>query len=210
MKIFKELFYKFSCKTLYLFFKVIFRLSVEGRENIPEKGNFILVARHKSYWDVPLLAAALGSQHRIHFVARKTLIRENWFIGLFVKWFAITIDRENFRGSDFKQILKALKEGKNLGIFPEGSTAQAGKVHRGVILFSEKSGKKLLPVNITSQGPYPPDYPLGFPKKMIIEIGYPFGVGDLETELEGEYDQSSKYEKLGKMLMVRVDKPRKE
>lgn len=205
MRIFKELFYKFSCLVLYGFFRLFFRLSVRGRQNIPPDRNFILIARHKSYWDVPLLAAALGKNNRIYFVARETLIGENFIIGNLVKWFAIPIDREKFRPSDFKIILRSLREGKILGIFPEGTTLATDRIHRGVLLFAQKAKKELLPVNIASRGTYPPRNPLRLPR-ITVHIGPPFGVEDLRNQTkEGEFDQEKNYEQMGRQMMERID-----
>ncbi len=207
MRIFKELFYKFCCIVLYGFFRLFLRLSIRGRQNIPQDRNFILIARHRSYWDVPLLAAAFGIKHRIYFVARETLIEENFIIGNLVKWFAILIDREKFRHSDLKIILKSLREGKILGIFPEGTTLTTDKIYRGVFLFAQRAKKELLPVNIASRGPYPPRSPFRLPK-IIVQIGSPFWVKDLRNQLkEGEFDQEKKYEQMGKLLLERIDNP---
>ncbi len=40
--------------------KGLFRLTVEGRENLPSQGSFIVVANHESDLDVAMMAAALG------------------------------------------------------------------------------------------------------------------------------------------------------
>lgn len=205
MRIFKELFYKFCCIILYGFFRLFFRLSVKDRQNIPKDRNFILIARHKSYWDVPLLAAALGKKNRIYFVARKTLTGENFIIGNLVKWFAITIDREKFRHSDLKIILDSLREGKILGVFPEGTTSSTDKIYRGVFLFAQRADKELLPVNITSRGVYPPRNPFRLPK-ITVHIGPPFWVEELKDQLkEGKFEPKIKYDQMGKLMMKRID-----
>jgi 1-acyl-sn-glycerol-3-phosphate acyltransferase len=188
---------------LWLVAKILFRLRVFGRGNLPQDGA-ILIARHRSYWDVPLLAVAVGGRRKIHFLARKSLIKENPLIGLFVKWYAIPIDRENFRRSDYRNVLAAIRSEKLVGIFPEGTTKAVDLPRIGVARFAERTGQKILPVNIITHGPYPPRYPFRFPR-VEVRIGRPFKIDELTAKLPPDLGKSERYERLGLMLMERID-----
>ncbi|MCR4403818.1 MAG: 1-acyl-sn-glycerol-3-phosphate acyltransferase [Candidatus Acetothermia bacterium] len=182
--------------------KLLFRLRVEGREKIPDDGA-ILIARHRSYWDIPIIAVACGARRRISFVARRSLIRENPLIGIFVLLYAIPIDRENFRPTDYRRVLQAISAGQLVGIFPEGTTKGAApKI--GVVRFAEKTGQKLLPVKIVTHGPYPPRYPFGFPRAEIY-IGRPFRLQELAEELPPGLDRREREARLTLMMMERID-----
>lgn len=200
----KDLIYRAGTWLLTLLLKVLFRLRVIGRENVPQGRGFLLVARHRSYWDVPLLVAALGGHNRIHFLARHTLLRNPFFFP-FVKAFAITIDRERFGREDFRVVLKAIEDDKIVGIFPEGTTLPTSQIRTGVIRFAERTQKEFLPVRLAAEGPYPPRYPFGFPR-MTAWIGRPFTLSELEEDLAGGETRRERYERLGRALMERIDR----
>ena len=205
VELWKDWLYKFGTVVLLGLCKVLFRLRVFGRENIPQSGNFIIVARHRSYWDIPLLIVALGPRYRIHFVARRTLNDEHpLLLRPFVNGYAITIDREHFKKSDFVKVLSALKEGKIVCIFPEGTTKQGAPIHSGVVRFARRAERDFLPVNFRASGPYPPKYPFWWPK-LDIFIGRPFDLRDLEFDLNGVEAPHERENKLSHLLMHRVD-----
>ena len=198
----KTLLYNGAVALLWVICKLLFRLRVYGKENIPRDGA-ILIARHRSYWDVPLIGVALGFK-RIHFVARKTLIKENPIFGFFVKLYAIPIDRENFKPGDFRRVLQAIQERKLVGIFPEGTTKGAPFPRTGVVRFAERTGQAILPVNIVPRGPYPPDYPFRFPR-VEVRFGRPFKLAELEQALPKGLSREERYRRLSLMLMEQVD-----
>jgi len=198
----KDIAYFVIVGLLRLVAQALFRLRVFGRGNIPQDGA-ILIARHRSYWDVLLLAIALGGRRRIYFVARRSLIKENPLIGLFVKWYAIPIDRENFRHSDYRSVLAAISSRKLVGIFPEGTTREVDLPRIGVARFAERTGQKILPVNIVAHGPYPPRYPLRFPR-VEVRIGRPFQIDELSEGLPPDLGRSERYTRLSLMLMERI------
>ncbi|MFQ6090117.1 MAG: lysophospholipid acyltransferase family protein [Candidatus Bipolaricaulia bacterium] len=204
----KDIVYFVVVELLRLIAKVLFRLRVRERGNIPEDGA-ILIARHRSYWDVPLLAVAVGGRRRVHFVARRSLLKENPLIGLFVRWYAIPIDRDNFRRSDYRNVLAAISSRKLVGIFPEGTTREVDLPRIGVARFAERTGQKILPVNIVPHGPYPPRYPFHFPR-VEIRIGQPFQIDELSRELPPGLGRSERYERLSLMLMERIDRVERE
>lgn len=185
--------------------KLLFRLRVEGLEHVPD-GGAILVARHRSYWDIPLLVAAIGLRRHIVFVARRSLMR-NPVIYPFIKHFTVPIDRKRFGKSDFRRIATALGDGRLVGIFPEGTTRQSAEVRLGVIRFAERTGKPFVPICLIPDGSYPPDYPFGFPR-ITARIGRPFGLAELSEGPEAGADLSKRerYEGLARALMARIDR----
>ena len=54
--------------------RLFFRVKVHGRKRLAAGGEYIVVARHRSYWDVAVLAVALGWPNRVHYIARKGLL----------------------------------------------------------------------------------------------------------------------------------------
>jgi 1-acyl-sn-glycerol-3-phosphate acyltransferase len=200
----KGIFYRYGSAILYLFLKLLFRLRVQGREKIPPQGGVILVSRHRSYWDVPVLIAALGGRHRIYFVARKTLLDEHLLLRPFIAAYAICIDRENFRREDYRNVMAAVESGKIVGIFPEGTTRTPQRIHPGVVRFAERGARDFLPILIEARGPYPPKYPFRF-GQLTVRIGRPFSLRDLEFDRNRSEDRFTRYERLSQLVMQRVD-----
>ena len=129
----------------------IFRLRVIGRENIPDDDGYILCANHKSNWDPVFLAIIFSS--KIKFMGKKELF-ENKFLAVFLRSIGVfPIDREGRDLKSLKNSIKLLKDGKVLGIFPEGTRTHninRKNVKDGVAYIAIKAKKDILPVEIVS------------------------------------------------------------
>lgn len=92
---------------------------MEGRENIPERGGFILVSNHISYLDPPAVGSAC--RRPVHFIARDNLFD----IPLLKFWLkavgVIPLKRDSADTSAIKKGLKVLRNGEGLALFPEGT-----------------------------------------------------------------------------------------
>lgn len=177
-----------------------FRLSVRGRSNL--RGGGVLVARHRSYWDILVLAVACGPARRITFLARRELLR-NPFFAPFVWAFATVIDREAFGREDLRRALRAAERAKLLGIFPEGTTRPGAQARTGAIRLAERLDRPLIPVKVVAKGPYPPRFPR-FPK-VEVRIGTPFVVEELALGLAPSLSRPERYRILTEQLMERID-----
>jgi len=189
---------------LLLITKTLFRLRIEGRENLRRAGRYIAVARHKSYWDIPIVAVAVGFWNRIHFISRKGLMREIIGVRSIIRAYSTIIDRENFGRADFRRMFEAIKRERLVGIFPEGTTRRQIDASSGAVHFATLTRKQLLPVNIRAKGPYPPQYPFGFPR-VTVSIGVPFSVAALEEEPAIGISRSERHRLMSERLMLRVD-----
>ena len=65
------MYFRISRLALLIFLKIFFRLKVEGQENIPKKGGFILAPNHTSYLDPPV--AGTASPRMVTFMAKEEL-----------------------------------------------------------------------------------------------------------------------------------------
>jgi 1-acyl-sn-glycerol-3-phosphate acyltransferase len=183
---------------------LLFRLHVHGKERIAPDRRYIAVARHRSYWDIILLVIAFGWQNRIHFIARKGLLKNPIFMP-FVRLFSTTIGRENFTRDDFRRTLKSFRNERIIGFFPEGTTRSRVDAKAGAIRFARHAEKELLPVKIEARGPYPPRYPFHFPQ-VTVSIGKAFSVSDLEEEIgPSTEERANRNLLLSKRLMERID-----
>lgn len=201
----KRLVYRLLAPLIGFVMKLLFRLRVEGLDNVPD-GGAMLVARHRSYWDITLLVAAIGLRRHVLFIARRTLMR-NPALYPFIRFFTVPINREQFGKADFRRITDALLQERLLGVFPEGTTRQAAEVRLGVIRFAERTGKPFVPICLVSDGPYPPSYPGGFPR-ITARIGRPFYLDALCEDVPNleELPKRERAEALAQALMDRIDR----
>jgi 1-acyl-sn-glycerol-3-phosphate acyltransferase len=109
-----------------IFSLVFFRLRVCGRENVPDKGAFILVCNHQSYLD-PVFCGAPLKRH-LNFVARDSLFK-NWFFGWMISSVnTIPVKQGEADLTAMRKVINLLKEGKGVCLFPEGTRTIDGKI----------------------------------------------------------------------------------
>jgi len=106
--------------------KILFRIQIKGRENIPKKGGFILASNHLSYLDPVVLGVA--SPRKLNFMARDDLFDVPIF-GSFIRSLgAFPVKRNSPDISAFKETFKRIKQGKPVVVFPEGRRSPDGKL----------------------------------------------------------------------------------
>jgi 1-acyl-sn-glycerol-3-phosphate acyltransferase len=185
--------------------KLLFRIRVQGRENISKQDEYIAVARHRSYWDPPILTVAIGAFTPVHYISRKGLMHGIPLVTSIIRTFSTIIDRENFSRDDFRRVLAAMKQERVIGLFPEGTTTREQvDAKTGVIHFARLSGKRILPVNIIAKGPFPAKYPFHLPK-LTVSIGKSFTIADLQNDEFSEVTRAAQYQQMSEQLMFRVD-----
>lgn len=153
--------------------KVLFKLKVEGLNNLPDKTNFIIVANHASYLDSLILGAALPE--RIYWIAANFLYRSGW-----LRWFFKKTDTLAL-GNASTQAFKLLEKGKNVGLFPEGKRSLTGNLNpfrTGAALLASKTGRPIVPCAILgAYQAYPPK--ARFPRVFVpvqVRLGKPIYV----------------------------------
>ena len=129
-------------------FRAFYGLRIEGREHLVTEGAVLVAANHQSYLDPPLLANLYDTP--IYFVARKTLFRGfcNW---LYRQWNAFPLDQDKADLAGLKHIIRLLKAGQRVAIFPEGARTLDGNIDvaaPGVGFVAAKSGAVIQPVRI--------------------------------------------------------------
>jgi acyl-[acyl-carrier-protein]-phospholipid O-acyltransferase / long-chain-fatty-acid--[acyl-carrier-protein] ligase len=136
---------KWMFKTALTFF---YRVEVAGAENMPQPGErAVVVVNHVSFIDGLLLAAFLPGKPTF---AVHTAITKRWWIQPALKLFdAFPVDPTNPMSA--KRMVKAVKEGRTLVIFPEGRITVTGalmKVFDGPGMVADKSDAPIIPVRI--------------------------------------------------------------
>jgi 1-acyl-sn-glycerol-3-phosphate acyltransferase len=137
--------YRFCRFAVWLVYKIVWRLSVHGKENIPASGGFIMAANHRSYADPPLVGVAM--KRPVHFMAKRELFSFKPFGWLIHNLNAHPLDRS--RSVEAIRLAQSLlKAGEAVIVFPEGGrnkTDQLKPAKPGIGLLSVTTGKPVLP-----------------------------------------------------------------
>lgn len=133
----------------------LYRIQTIGKENIPKDGGVLICSNHIDNLDPPVVG--LTCPRNIHFMAKEEL-----FHAPILKQILPTINVFPVkRGmSDKKAIrtgLTLLKEGKVLGLFPEGTRSKTGELGKGLAgagFFALRTEAVIVPCAVI--GPYKP------------------------------------------------------
>lgn len=151
---------------LYFLVIIVYRPKKVGEKNIPKEGSYILCANHVHALDA--VALVLSIKREIIFIAKKELFSNPIFHWLGYNFDVIAVKRGAADVEAMKLSLKALKNGKLLGLFPEGTRngmAKGAKLHNGAVNMALKTNTKIIPIGI--QGNFKPF------RKIKFNIGKP-------------------------------------
>ena len=150
-------------------FKLVYRLEVQGKENIPKDNGYIIAANHLSTLDPPLVCGVMN--RGVAYMAKKELF-ENPFLRWWLDWLgAFAVDREKLGVSTIKTVMTIKKTGWVLGIFPQGTRQEPGEISnitKGFASLAKSTKCGILPVGITGTQEVK-RFP--FTGKIVIKIG---------------------------------------
>jgi 1-acyl-sn-glycerol-3-phosphate acyltransferase len=196
-------FYWLSHNVVRVIYDGFFRGNVEGEENLPQRGPFLLAANHQSHLDPPFVGAPVP--HEIAFFARKTL----WKPGIAAQWLnaidAIPVDRDG--GSDvkaMKRVFGAFKEGRVVILFPEGTRSPDGKLQPpkpGIGMLACRAAVPVVPARIFGSFE-------AFGRGGRLRLGTPVSIVYGKPMMPAEYDDPSlgkaRYELAAERIMARI------
>jgi 1-acyl-sn-glycerol-3-phosphate acyltransferase len=145
----RRLFYRWlhvNCRVIACLF---FSFRTEGRHYLELDGGAMFLSTHQSVMD-PVLVG-LTANRRLNFLARKTLFKNAAFAFLIRVLDAIEIDRERGGLSGLREMLKRLKHGEIVLMFPEGTRTtdgSVGQIKPGFVPIARRSEVPLVPIAI--------------------------------------------------------------
>ena len=134
---------------IYVYCKIVHRLKIVGKDNIPKEGAVIICANHKSFLDPPLIEISTGRYTR--FLAKEELTKNKFLALLGYVFDAILVKRDSKEVKALKDSLQTLKNGDCLALFPEGTRnglKKGEKVKDGAAFFAVRSGAIVVPCGI--------------------------------------------------------------
>ncbi len=132
---------------------VLYRIDAEGLEHVPRRGPAIIAANHLSFLDsffIPLVVR----RRKVTYLAKADYFKSwktSWFFRLVGQ---IPVEREGSVKSRraLRTAVEALRRGKVLGIYPEGTRSRDGKLYRGrtgVARLALEAGVPIVPCGVT-------------------------------------------------------------
>ena len=135
---------------IYGYCKIVYRIKIIGKENIPQGVPVIFCGNHRTYLDAPLIVSTAGRHMR--FLSKEDLKKNPFFALLGVVFDAIYVKRDEKDLTAVKESLKTLKAGGCIGLFPEGTRngleKNNGEIKNGASYLAIKTGAVIVPIGI--------------------------------------------------------------
>lgn len=137
-------------KALRRIAKLVANLEIEGGENLPDSGAYLVTTNHTSLLDAPFLMLSTKRKDIISMVA------SNYQNTPIVSWFlkkvgVIWINREGYDFQAFRQASDFLNSGGMLGLAPEGTRSKTGNLIEGKpgsVLLALKTNVQVIPAAV--------------------------------------------------------------
>lgn len=158
---------------------LLFRVEINGKENIPEDGPIIVAGNHVHAFDSVILL--VNTKRKINYMAKVELFR-HWGMRILEKPFGLIRVNRNQKDIDsMKKAIKVLKNNGAIGIFPEGTRNGMAKnieIRPGVAYLTLKGNAKVIPVGIKGT--------FKLFSKVVYNIGEPLDFGEYKDNKDKE------------------------
>jgi 1-acyl-sn-glycerol-3-phosphate acyltransferase len=160
----------------------LIHVRVEGRENLPASGPYILVSNHINWKDPPLISIALDRS--VRYMAKIQAFSYPVLGYILRATGAFPVRRGEGDRRAIVTALRVLAAGQILGFFPEGHRSESGALLRGkpgVGFLASRAGDVPL-VPIAMIGTKQPLLRLIFGGHAVLRVGRPFRLGELSAD----------------------------
>lgn len=144
-----KLSYWLGYQTFKTLARAFFNYRVVGKERLALGGGALIVSNHASFIDPPAVGIAFDEE--IYYLARKSLMNNPVAKAVYKAWNSVPVDQDRPDMASLKTVIRLLKEGQKVLIFPEGSRNLDGKLlpgEPGVGLIVSKAGVPVIPVRL--------------------------------------------------------------
>lgn len=194
-------FYDIAVPTVTAFFHICSRWQVNGRENVPDEGPFIVVANHTTMFDPPLLAVSLRRQ--VAFMAKEELFRIRAVSSLISRLGVFPVRRGKIDRATLRAAEDVLAGGKALGLFPEGSRSEGGQLQPanvGPVVIAHRCRVPLLPVGIIGTRLLAGRVGLLRRPRVTVNIGRLFSLDGASSKLDRVENSRCLMERIAELL----------
>ena len=144
--------YRFVIRMALIVFRLFrFQFDVRGSEHVPTSGGAVICSNHVSYFDFTFLGLGALPQHRLVRFMAKSSVFDHWFAGRFMRAMQhIPVDRKAGAAA-FEAAIRALKDGKVVGVFPEATISTSFTVKdlkAGAARMAVQAGVPIIPAAV--------------------------------------------------------------
>ncbi|MCS7286079.1 MAG: lysophospholipid acyltransferase family protein [Anaerolineae bacterium] len=146
----KRIFRRIAVPVLRFLFKLLSKVEVRGRENVPREGPIIIAINHLGHLDAPLVVAF--TPREVEGIALVDLYRVPVVGQLLRLYGVIPVHRDQFDRNVINLSLKVLAQGKALALAPEARRSPSKaleKARNGVAYLAMKGQVPVIPAAIT-------------------------------------------------------------
>lgn len=169
-------FYHFAAFVARNLFRLVGRLEVNGLDNIPQTGPFLLFANHESILD-PILIQAVCPRP-VHTMAKSTQFASPLMRWVMVSVKSFPVRRYEIDPQSVRMVLRRLEQGEPVGIYPEGERSWDGRLQeprRGTVRLALRAGVPIVPCTIAGSYDVWPRWGRSVrPGNVRIDFGEPF------------------------------------
>ena len=155
--------------------RLYLRETIEGKENIPATGPFVLAPVHRSYVDTPIVAGV--TRRRLRYMGKDTLWKKQPWRWILSALGAFPVTRGSADREALMRCIQVLQEGEPLVLFPEGERKSGPIVQplfNGAAYVACKANAPIVPVGIGgSERVMPKGANFVFPRKVHVIVGAP-------------------------------------
>lgn len=185
-----------QCAFKILLFICGTRLTVKGRDNIPEDEAVLFIGNHQSLFDIVISCSLM--KNRCGYVAKNNLEHIpvlSWNMRFL---YCLFLNRDDLKQGleTIKKAIAYIKEGISVFIYPEGSRnrnedkTELLPFHRGSFKIAQRTGCRIIPTAISgSSAIFENQFPRIRRADVTIEFGTPVAYGDLTKEEQKHIDE---------------------
>ncbi|HEX9616107.1 MAG TPA: lysophospholipid acyltransferase family protein [Anaerolineales bacterium] len=165
-----------------ILFRLLTRVTVIGKENLPVEGGYIAASNHQGIIEVPLVYCVLDREDVTGLVAKKHQDQPifRWVVDSLG---GIWLNRDEADARAVRQATEHLKRGGVLGIAPEGTRSPTGSLipaKTGVAYLANRAGVPIVPVAVTGTWKAIREVLLLRRPRITVRLGEPFTLPPVE------------------------------
>jgi 1-acyl-sn-glycerol-3-phosphate acyltransferase len=168
-------FYRFARALVLSGCKVVFRVRVAGKENVPRSGAYIVAPSHRSILDVPF--SAFVTTRTIRYLAKEELFSTSFGSKFFTALGAVRVERGTADRAALRALEAELARGEPVAVFPEGTRESGPRIaplFDGAAYLAVKLGVPIVPVGVGgSEGILPKGKLFPRPRRVAVVVGKP-------------------------------------
>ncbi len=193
---------RFICKIICL---VLFQMTGRGRRNVYKIKGGIFAVNHTSFLDP--MAAGSFCPRPLFYLARQTLTKNGFLKFVLPRVNVMLFNRDEPEIGIFKKVIKLLRQGRLMLMFPEGTRSLDGNLQpakNGVGLLALKARVPIIPVYVSGTHKALPKQ-AKFPRlyKIRVTIGEPIY---LDKWLAKPRLEKSDFQEVADLVMERIKK----